>query len=100
MQAASPSPLPRTCLPGRIPRRGATCSGLAAFAPVTQALAQYTNRSIISIPLERISTNQELMDMMFDQQIQVGWALAGVLGPGVAGSVHVYPWHWIGAWLH
>ncbi len=36
-----------------------------------QALAQYTNRSIISIPLSKISTNQELMDIMFDQKIRV-----------------------------
>jgi hypothetical protein len=44
-----------------------------------KALAQYTGRSIVSIPLERIKTNQELMDMMFDQQIQVGAGEEGTL---------------------
>jgi hypothetical protein len=44
-----------------------------------KALAQYTGRSIISIPLERIATNQELMDMMFDQEIYVAgeWPARG-----------------------
>eukprot|EP00955_Chlamydomonas_euryale_P064136 358860-Chlamydomonas_euryale.AAC.5 len=32
-----------------------------------KALAQYTKRSVISIPLTKIRTNQELMDIMFDQ---------------------------------
>merc|ERR1719486_439646 len=36
-----------------------------------KALAQYTNRSIVNGPLTRISTNQELMDMMMDQQFPV-----------------------------
>ena len=36
-----------------------------------KALAQYTKRSVISIPLTKISTNQELMDIMFDQKIKV-----------------------------
>lgn len=29
-----------------------------------KALAQFTKRSVISIPLNKISTNQELMDIM------------------------------------
>ena len=36
-----------------------------------QALAQHTQRSIISIPLAKIRTNQELMDIVFDQQYKV-----------------------------
>ena len=32
-----------------------------------KALAQHTGRSIVNVPLARISTNQELMDIMFDQ---------------------------------
>ena len=36
-----------------------------------KALAQHTKRSIISIPLTKIHTNQELMDIMFDSKIQV-----------------------------
>lgn len=36
-----------------------------------KALGQYTKRSVISIPLTKIHTNQELMDIMFDQKIQV-----------------------------
>lgn len=35
-----------------------------------KALAQYTKRSVISIPLTKISTNQELMDIMMDQKIK------------------------------
>jgi len=36
-----------------------------------KALAQYTGRSIVNVPLARISTNSELMDIMFDQQFPV-----------------------------
>uniref|UniRef100_A0A7S4R314 AAA+ ATPase domain-containing protein n=1 Tax=Alexandrium monilatum TaxID=311494 RepID=A0A7S4R314_9DINO len=36
-----------------------------------KAMAQHTNRSIVNVPLARISTNQELMDIMFDQQYMV-----------------------------
>lgn len=36
-----------------------------------KAMAQHTGRSIINVPLARISTNQELMDIMFDQQYMV-----------------------------
>merc|ERR1719230_844138 len=36
-----------------------------------KALAQHTGRSIVNVPLARISTNQELMDIMFDQQYAV-----------------------------
>ena len=32
-----------------------------------KALAQHTGRSIVNVPLARITTNQELMDIMFDQ---------------------------------
>lgn len=35
-----------------------------------KALAQFTKRSVISIPLNKISTNQELMDIMMDQKIK------------------------------
>ena len=45
-----------------------------------QALAQYTDRSIISIPLSKVKTNQELMDIVFDQNFAVvGEALASKL---------------------
>ena len=36
-----------------------------------KAMAHYTKRHIVSVPLHRIRTNQELMDLMFDQQIDV-----------------------------
>eukprot|EP00746_Dinoflagellata_sp_MGD_P129062 gnl/MRDRNA2_/MRDRNA2_63316_c0_seq1.p1 gnl/MRDRNA2_/MRDRNA2_63316_c0~~gnl/MRDRNA2_/MRDRNA2_63316_c0_seq1.p1 ORF type:complete len:534 (-),score=110.29 gnl/MRDRNA2_/MRDRNA2_63316_c0_seq1:178-1779(-) len=36
-----------------------------------KALAQRTGRSIVNVPLSRITTNQELMDVMFDQQYTV-----------------------------
>lgn len=36
-----------------------------------KAIAQYTQRHIISIPLSRIKTNQQLMDIMFDQAHEV-----------------------------
>ena len=36
-----------------------------------KALAQYTGRSVVSVPLGRIKTNQELMDCIFDQQFRV-----------------------------
>lgn len=36
-----------------------------------KALAQHTKRSVMSIPLTKIRTNQELMDIMFDQKIKV-----------------------------
>ena len=36
-----------------------------------KALAQFTGRSVVSVPLGRIKTNQELMDCIFDQQFRV-----------------------------
>jgi len=36
-----------------------------------KALAQYTKRHIVSIPLAKIKTNQELMDMILDQTFSV-----------------------------
>jgi chromosomal replication initiation ATPase DnaA len=36
-----------------------------------KALAAHTGRSIVSVPLSRVCTNQELMDMMFDQAVAV-----------------------------
>merc|ERR1719378_39277 len=36
-----------------------------------KALAQYTNRSIINIPLATIKTNSELMDVMYDLKVKV-----------------------------
>jgi replication-associated recombination protein RarA len=36
-----------------------------------KALAQMTKRSILNVPLSRIKTNQELMDLMFAQKVQV-----------------------------
>jgi mitochondrial chaperone BCS1 len=36
-----------------------------------KALAHYTGRSIVSVPLTKVKTNQELMDIMFDQRFLV-----------------------------
>merc|ERR1712232_61762 len=36
-----------------------------------KAMAAHTERSIVNVPLARITTNQELMDIMFDQQYMV-----------------------------
>ncbi|KXZ51383.1 hypothetical protein GPECTOR_12g345 [Gonium pectorale] len=36
-----------------------------------KALAQHTKRSIISVPLSKIATNQELMDIVFDNKLQI-----------------------------
>mmetsp|Transcript_26143 Transcript_26143/g.48201 ORF Transcript_26143/g.48201 Transcript_26143/m.48201 type:complete len:778 (-) Transcript_26143:77-2410(-) len=36
-----------------------------------KVMAQHLQRSIVNVPLARISTNQELMDIMFDQQYVV-----------------------------
>jgi len=36
-----------------------------------KALAHYTGRNIVSVPLGRIKTNQELMDCVFDQSFKV-----------------------------
>jgi len=36
-----------------------------------KALAHHTGRSIINIPLSRISTNQQLMDLMYDLKLSV-----------------------------
>lgn len=36
-----------------------------------KALAHHTKRSIVNVPLARIRTNQELMDIMFDQKYSV-----------------------------
>ena len=36
-----------------------------------KALAQMTGRDILNVPLSRINTNQELMDLMFTQKVKV-----------------------------
>ena len=36
-----------------------------------KALAQHTKRNVVSISLSRIETNQELMDIVFDQSFAV-----------------------------
>jgi DNA polymerase III delta prime subunit len=36
-----------------------------------KAMAQHTGRNVVSIPLARIETNQELMDIVFDQSFAV-----------------------------
>ncbi|CAD7703904.1 unnamed protein product, partial [Ostreobium quekettii] len=36
-----------------------------------KAIAQYTDRSIVSVPLSRVKTNQELIDLVFDQEYKV-----------------------------
>lgn len=35
---------------------------------LVKAIATHTNRNIVSVPLSRMHTNQELMDVMFDEQ--------------------------------
>jgi len=46
-----------------------------------KALAQYTGRSIINVPLARVSTNAELMSIFFDKRKQVeGESVAVKLG--------------------
>lgn len=40
----------------------------AGKTSLIKALAQHTKRSIISVPLSKISTNQELMDIIFDNK--------------------------------
>ena len=42
-----------------------------AVAPHPQALAHYTDRNIISVPLSQIATNQQLQDIVFDQSFKV-----------------------------
>ena len=36
-----------------------------------KALAEHTGRNVVNIPLSRIKTNQELMDIVFDQSFAV-----------------------------
>jgi mitochondrial chaperone BCS1 len=36
-----------------------------------KAMAQHTGRNVVSVPLARIETNQELMDIVFDQSFAV-----------------------------
>lgn len=52
--------------------------GLLLYGPpgtgktsLIKALAQYTGRNIVSIPLTRIKTNQQLMDVFMDQRFAV-----------------------------
>mmetsp|Transcript_6984 Transcript_6984/g.20432 ORF Transcript_6984/g.20432 Transcript_6984/m.20432 type:complete len:262 (-) Transcript_6984:898-1683(-) len=48
---------------------------------LVKALAHYTNRSIVSVPLTLISTNQQLADVVFDAKYNVvGEELASVMG--------------------
>ena len=46
-------------------------TGLLPQTSFIKALAQYTNRHIVNIPLNKIKTNQELMNIMFDQKIML-----------------------------
>ncbi len=55
---------PRLTLPAAAPAPAGKTS-------LIKALAQHTKRSIISVPLSKISTNQELMDIVFDSKLTV-----------------------------
>jgi hypothetical protein len=44
---------------------------MKAVARLPQALAHYTDRNIISVPLSQIGTNQQLQDIVFDQSFKV-----------------------------
>ncbi|PNW87042.1 hypothetical protein CHLRE_02g106450v5 [Chlamydomonas reinhardtii] len=62
------SATPRSCpdpslcaLPPSLPPAGKTS--------LIKALAQLTGRSVVSVPLARIATNQQLMDIMFDTRV-------------------------------
>ena len=46
-----------------------------------KALAQHTNRSVVSIPLARVRTNQQLMDIVLDPSFKVPSPLAPFLPP-------------------
>jgi hypothetical protein len=43
-----------------------------------KALAQYTGRSIVNVPLSKVSTNSELMSIFFDRKYQVEGASVSV----------------------
>jgi SpoVK/Ycf46/Vps4 family AAA+-type ATPase len=43
-----------------------------------KALAQYTGRSIVNVPLSKVSTNSELMSIFFDRKYQVEGAYVSV----------------------
>jgi len=52
--------------------------GLLLYGPpgtgktsLIKAIAHHTGRHIVSVPLSKIKTNQELMDIMFDQSFSV-----------------------------
>ena len=45
-----------------------TCAGKTSLI---KAIANFTKRSIVNIPLSRIRTNGELMEIMFDQKLSV-----------------------------
>lgn len=49
--------------------------GSEGCGPAPQALAHYTDRNIISVPLSQIATNQQLQDIVFDQSFKVALPL-------------------------
>ena len=57
-----------------------------------KALAQHTGRSIINIPLARLSTNQQLMDLMYARRslVELG------LGLGLPRRLGLQPWLGLG----
>jgi hypothetical protein len=71
--------LPYSLPPPPSTTRGPPGTGKTSFI---KALAQLTRRSIVNIPLARIRTNQELMDLMFAQSVQV----CGCVGVGGGGG--------------
>ena len=68
----------------RVTSAGCTPLDNLTCIPTPQSYTPAAGRSIVNVPLARISTNQELMDIMFDQQylvmgdevpIKLGYAL-------------------------